>query len=87
MLLKGYPPGTTFDMICQKQEEEAETRSRQVAREKVQGWLETSESLPLSHGSDSGGEIFIYSKLIQVMTPIDGNFGGVRSTLRRDNRM
>ncbi|KAF8437302.1 hypothetical protein L210DRAFT_3762065 [Boletus edulis BED1] len=54
MFIKGYPPGTTFDLLLQKQEEEAEMRSRQVAREKVRGWLETSESLPLSHGSDRG---------------------------------
>ncbi|KAF8431058.1 hypothetical protein L210DRAFT_3508028 [Boletus edulis BED1] len=44
MFIKGYPPGTTIDMLLQKQEEEAEMRSRQVAREKVQGWLETTGS-------------------------------------------
>ncbi|KAF8431053.1 hypothetical protein L210DRAFT_3651316 [Boletus edulis BED1] len=52
MFIKGYPPGT---MLLQKQEEEAEMRSRQVSREKVQGWLDTSESFPLSHGSDLDG--------------------------------
>ncbi|KAF8124596.1 hypothetical protein EV363DRAFT_1540456 [Boletus edulis] len=56
MFFKGYPPRTTIDMILQKQEEEAEIRSRQVAKEKVQGWLETSELFPLSHGSDRGGD-------------------------------
>ncbi|KAG6369176.1 hypothetical protein JVT61DRAFT_1333 [Boletus reticuloceps] len=55
MFFKGYPPRTTIDMILQKQEEEAEIRSRQVANEKVQGWLETSEPLPLFLGSDRGG--------------------------------
>ncbi|KAG6378375.1 hypothetical protein JVT61DRAFT_14100 [Boletus reticuloceps] len=49
MFIKGYPPGTTIDMLLQKQEEEAEMCSRQVASEKVRGWLETGESLPLSH--------------------------------------
>ncbi|KAG6369228.1 hypothetical protein JVT61DRAFT_15593 [Boletus reticuloceps] len=53
MFIRGYPPGTTIDMILQK-EEEAELRSRQVVREKVQGWLDTSASLPISHGSDHG---------------------------------
>ncbi|KAF8431066.1 hypothetical protein L210DRAFT_3456430 [Boletus edulis BED1] len=44
MFFKGYPPRTTIDMILQKQEEEAEMRSRQVSREKVQGWLDTSDT-------------------------------------------
>ncbi|KAG6374602.1 hypothetical protein JVT61DRAFT_3962 [Boletus reticuloceps] len=49
MFIKGYPPGTTIDMLLQKQEEEAEMRSRQVASEKVRGWLETAEGIE-SHG-------------------------------------
>ncbi|KAG6374622.1 hypothetical protein JVT61DRAFT_3985 [Boletus reticuloceps] len=46
MFIKGYPPGTTIDMLLQKQEEEAEMRSRQVASEKVRGWLETGIPVP-----------------------------------------
>jgi len=41
MYLKGYPPGTTLAMVRQKQEEEAELRSRQAGREVVQRWLQT----------------------------------------------
>jgi len=40
MLVRGHPPGTTVAGILQKQQEEAEMRSRQIAREKVEGWLE-----------------------------------------------
>jgi len=41
--LKGYDPGTTFEMVREKQEKEAELRSRQVGIVKVQGWLQASE--------------------------------------------
>ena len=50
MFFRGYPPGTTWQMLRQRQVEEAEIRSRQIAQEKVQGWLETGGRLPLSHG-------------------------------------
>ena len=41
--LKGYDPGTTFEMVREKQEKEAELRSRQVGIVKVQNWLQASE--------------------------------------------
>lgn len=46
MLLGGYEPGTTLDVICQQYEDEAETHSQQIGQEKVREWLRTSESLP-----------------------------------------
>ena len=41
--LKGYDPAMTFEMVREKQEKEAEQRSRQVGIVKVQGWLQASE--------------------------------------------
>ena len=41
MFFRGYPPGTTWQMLRQRQVEEAEIRSRQIAQEKVQEWLKT----------------------------------------------
>jgi len=43
LYIRGYPPGTTWRTILEKQDEEAVLRSRQVGREAVQRWLETME--------------------------------------------
>jgi hypothetical protein len=43
MMMKGYPAGTTFDVLQQKREEEDKVRSKQISQEKVQGWLQEGE--------------------------------------------
>jgi len=43
MMLKGYPAGTTFEVLQQKREEEAQMHSQQIAKEKVRGWLQEAQ--------------------------------------------
>lgn len=43
MMLKGHPAGTTFAVLEQKREEEAQVHSQQISQEKVQGWLQEGE--------------------------------------------
>ena len=52
MFFRGCPPGTTFEMVHQKQVEAAEVHTHQMAQEKVQRWLETSVSFSGRSGSE-----------------------------------
>jgi len=56
LLLKGYPPGTTWEIVDEERERAAEVRSRQVGATKVQSWLEDTQ-LTQSHTSPQLGDI------------------------------
>ena len=70
MFFRGYPPGTTWQMLRQQQEEEAEVRSRQIAQEKVHRWLKPGGSLSLSWAGRRWTDILLFA-LVQVMTPVN----------------